>query len=81
MRNRLLIKNMNMLCFIYINCRSIRAATKQRDNEAELLEELMTDLLLNQEDDLVQYDTIDGGDNDEDSWEDMDPFIDDVLMA
>ena len=70
-----------MLCFIYINCRSIRAATKQRDNKAELLEELMTDLLLNQEDDLVQYDTIDGGDNDEDSWEDMDPFIDDVLMA
>ena len=42
MRNRLSIETMNMLCFIYINSRFIRMATKHKDKDKEsvLLEEL-----------------------------------------
>lgn len=76
MRNRLSINSINMLCFIYINTRSIRAATKQKDEEAKLLEELIAEILLNQEDDLVESDEAIDNDDDDDEWEDLiDPFI------
>jgi hypothetical protein len=68
---------MDMLCFIYINSRFIRTATKQKDEEAERLAVLMADLLLNQEDDLVEYEAI--NDDDEDEWEDLEAFFDEVI--
>ena len=49
---------MDMLCFIYINSRSIRARIKQAIKEEALLKELIADLLLNQEDDLVKNNTV-----------------------
>jgi hypothetical protein len=49
---------MDKLCFIYINSRSIRLALKQTDEEAQLLDEIMEDILLNQEDDLVAVDVV-----------------------
>ena len=81
-RNRLSIEHMNMLCFIYINVRSIRAATKQKDGESELLKELMADLLLNQEDDLVRDEQGEGDDDDDDDeWEDLNIDFFDVFMT
>jgi hypothetical protein len=77
MQNRLSIDKMDMLCFIYINSRFIRTATKQKDEEAERLAVLMADLLLNQEDDLVEYEAI--NDDDEDEWEDLEAFFDEVI--
>ena len=76
MRNRLLIKTMNMLCFIYINSRSIRMATKHedKDKEAALLEELMPEILLNQEDDLVVINIMDKN-TDETDWVDINTII------
>jgi hypothetical protein len=76
MRNRLLIKRMNILCFIYINSRSIRMATKHedKDKEAALLEGLMVEILLNQEDDLVVIDIIDEN-TDKTDWVDIDIII------
>lgn len=58
MRNRLSIETMDKLCFIYINSRSIRSALKQTDEKAQLLDEIMEDILLNQEDDLVAVDVV-----------------------
>ena len=78
LRNRMSIETMDKLCFIYINCRSIRAAMKETDEEAKLLEELMADLLLNQEDDLVEIEPIEDDDED-DSWEDISTFFDEIL--
>jgi tryptophan synthase alpha subunit len=77
MQNRLSIDKMDMLCFIYINSRFIRTATKQKDEEAERLAVLIADLLLNQEDDLVEYEAI--NDDDEDEWEDLEAFFDEVI--
>ena len=47
------VETMDKLCFIYINCRSIRASLNYADGEVELMEKLMAEMLLNQEDDLV----------------------------
>jgi hypothetical protein len=57
---------MDMLCFIYINSRSIQARIKQTDQEEALLRELMADLLLNQENDLVKSDIASEGDDEAD---------------
>ena len=74
------IETMDKLCFIYINCRSIRTAMKEIDGEAKLLEELMADLLLNQEDDLVEIEAI-KDDDEEENWEDINDFIDQILAS
>jgi hypothetical protein len=71
---------MDMLCFIYINSRSIRAGIKQTDQEEALLRELMADLLLNQEDDLVKSDIASEGD-DEADWIDREALFDDILAT
>jgi hypothetical protein len=55
-RNRLSTEKIDKLCFIYINSRLIRALLKQTDEEAQLLDKIMKDILLNQEDDLVKSD-------------------------
>jgi hypothetical protein len=55
-RNRLSTEKIDKLCFIYINSRLIRALLKQTDEEAQLLDKIIKDILLNQEDDLVKSD-------------------------
>ncbi len=70
LRNRLSIKTMDMLSFIYINARSLRRARNIDDGEAKLLEELMGDILLNIEDDMIQIE-LDNRDQDQDEDEDI----------
>ena len=57
---------MDMLCFIYINSRSIQARIKQTDQEEALLRELIANLLLNQENNLVKGDIASEGNNEAD---------------
>ena len=71
---------MDILCFIYINSRSIRAGIKQANKEEALLKELMADLLLNQEDDLVKNDTV-SEDDDKADWIDINAFINETLAT
>ena len=61
----------------YINFRSIRIATKQKDEEAKRLAVLIADLLLNQEDDLVEYEAINN--NNKDEQEVLEVFFDKVI--
>jgi hypothetical protein len=54
LRNRLTIETMDKLCFIYINQRSLRGVRGKIDKELE--DQLVTDMLLNLEDNIVQMD-------------------------
>jgi hypothetical protein len=58
----------------------IYAAIKETDKEAKFLEKLIADLLLNQEDNLVEIEPIEDN-NEEDSWEDISTFFDEILVS